>query len=91
VNTIIGRTVTGEYLQIDETRFVGCTLDRCVLGYNGGEISFDSTILRNCSYIFCGQAERTVKLLQEIGLMPYIEQEWATVPVSQPFTPPDGH
>ena len=88
MTTIIGRTITGEHLQIDQTRFVGCTLVRCVLGYDGGEISFDSTILRNCSYVLFGQAERTVKLLQEGGLMPFIEQEWADLPAIRPSTPP---
>ena len=91
MTTIVGRTITGEHLHIDQTRFVGCTLVRCVLGYDGGEISFDSTIIRNCSYVFFGQAERTVRLLQEVGLMPFIAQEWTDFPAMCPSTPPDDH
>jgi len=52
VTRIIGSTITGEHLQIDETNFIGCTLVRCVLGYDGGGIPFDSTIIRNCSCVF---------------------------------------
>ena len=91
MTTITGRTITGEHLQIDETKFVGCTLVRCVLGYSGGEISFDSTVIRNCSYVFFGHAERTVKLLQEVGLMPFIQHEWADFPAIHSCAPPDGH
>ena len=84
MTTIEGRTIVGEHLMIDGTRFIGCTLIGCVLGYEGGEIFFDSTRLRDCRYVFFGPSERTVHLLQEVGLMPYVKEEWGEC-----FFPPE--
>jgi hypothetical protein len=76
VTTISGQTIKGEDLQIDDTAYVGCTLINCVLNYQGGAVVLDSTVLRNCKYVFYGPARRTVELLQQVGIMPFVEEEW---------------
>ena len=87
-----GRTITEQELQIDDKIFVGCTLIRCNLGYGGGPVAFESTLLRNCKYTFFGQARATVQFLQEVGLMPYIQEEWGEFPsVQDGDGESDGH
>ncbi len=73
-------TFRDQTVALDNKTFVGCTLVNCVLEYSGGPVTFDSTLFRNCRYIFYGQARSTVLFLQEVGLMPFAPAEWGEFP-----------
>ena len=58
-----------EVVTLDGKHFVDCTLDACKLVYRGGAVTFERTRLARCSYIFGGQARRTVELLKLAGIL----------------------
>lgn len=77
MHTIQNQTIEGEKLRIDDTRYSDCLLIDCTLEYSGGPVAFERTQVRNCQYVFFGQARRTVHFLQGFGLLPNAPHEWA--------------
>lgn len=76
METIIGKSLRGERVALDNRSFVSCTFSDCVLEYRGDPVSFQQTRLSHCKYVFEGPAKRTVLFLQETGLMPFDPAEW---------------
>ena len=64
-------------LSADDTDFVDCVLEDCVLEYSGKSIIFERTHLRRCRYVFFGPAKATVRFLQETELLPCDPMTWA--------------
>jgi len=67
-------------LSLDGKSFVNCVLERCVLEYSGGNVSFDQTIFRSCKYVFFGRARATVHFLQAVGMVTDDAALWAEFP-----------
>lgn len=76
METIIGKTIRDTRMTIDNRSFVQCTLINCTLEYSGEPVSFHTSRLSQCKYVFLGPAKRTVIFLQETGLMPFDPAEW---------------
>ena len=72
----MGRTIRDTRVCIDNKSFVQCTLTNCTLEYRGDPVSFHSSHLSQCKYVFLGPAKRTVIFLQQTGLMPFDPTEW---------------
>ena len=65
-----------ETVVLDGKHFIDCTLQNCTLEYSGGPVILERTHLRGCQYVFFGQAQSTVRLLQEVRLMPFEPLNW---------------
>ncbi len=62
--------ITGELLEIDNTRFIDCSLTDCVLQYGGGQVVMDGTRLSRCHHVFVGTARLTINYLVAMQLVP---------------------
>ena len=62
-------TFTATTIELDGKHFRNCAFESCELLYDGGVVTFERTLFKDCSYAFAGQARRTVDLLRVIGLM----------------------
>ncbi len=82
MQTINGRIIRGESLEIDDKHFIDCTLVDCILEYSGGDVTFERTSIRGCRHIFYGRARCTLPYLQDVGLIPAPESEWAEISAS---------
>ena len=62
--TYAEKRLVGESIVIDGQVFNGCTLERCVLVYEGGTLpSMTNNRLVDCSWVFTGAAARTIQML----------------------------
>ena len=77
MDTLRHLTFQNETVPLDEKHFVDCTLYNCILEYRGGPVILERTHLRGCQYVFFGQAQMTIRLLQNVGLMPFDVHAWA--------------
>ena len=76
MDTLRHLTLQNQTLVLDGKHFIDCTFQNCTLRYSGGSVILERTHLRGCRYVFFGQAQTTVRLLQEVGLMPSNPLEW---------------
>ena len=58
-----------EHLVLDDGVFVNCTFKSCSLEYSGGDVYVQNCQGEGCQLIWRGAAQRTVLLLQGLGLM----------------------
>jgi hypothetical protein len=77
---ILEEVIENASIKLDGKSFVGCTLQHCVLQYNGGPVSFDRTVFRGCKYVFFGSARSTVHFLQAVGLITGDSSLWGEFP-----------
>lgn len=80
MHTVQNMTFEDETLTIDNTLYSNCVLIDCTLEYSGGPVAFEHTHMRNCRYVFFGEARRTVHFLQGVGLLEHKANEWAEFP-----------
>ena len=81
VQTVQDMTFEDEVLTIDNTLYSRCVLIHCTLEYSGGPVGFEYTQMRDCRYVFYGEARRTVHFLQGVGLLNDDEKKWTDFPV----------
>jgi len=63
------QTLNRQVFQIEECWFVNCTLVECTIFYAGGSYTWENSHFQNCQWKFQGQAQATVLLLQQLGLL----------------------
>ena len=63
------KTFENEHLILDEGVFLNCTFRNCSLEYAGGDVYVQNCQGEGCQLIWRGAAQRTVFLLQGLGLM----------------------
>ena len=76
MDTFRNLTLESETVALDGKHFIDCIFSNCILEYSGGSVILEQTHLRGCHYVFFGQAQMTVRLLQNIGLMPFAAHAW---------------
>lgn len=64
-----GETFENKHLVLDEGIFINCVFKNCSLEYSGGDVYVQSCQGEGCQLIWRGAAQRTVFLLQGLGLM----------------------
>lgn len=63
------KTFENQHLVLDEGIFINCTFKNCSLEYSGGDVYVQNCQGEGCQLIWRGAAQRTVFLLQGLGLM----------------------
>ncbi len=58
-----------QHIVLDEGVFVNCTFKNCSLEYAGGDVYVQNCQGEGCQLVWRGAAQRTVMLLQGLGLM----------------------
>ena len=58
-----------QHVVLDEGVFVNCTFKNCSLEYSGGDVLVQNCQGEGCQLVWRGAAQRTVILLQGLGLM----------------------
>jgi len=64
------QSLTHKVFQLEECWFVNCTLVECTIFYAGGSYTWENSHFQNCQWKFQGQAQLTIVLLQQLGLVP---------------------
>jgi hypothetical protein len=72
----------GQHVVLDEGVFIECSFKNCSLEYSGGDTYVQNCRGENCQLVWRGAAQRTVSLLQGLGLI-------AQAPVTM-VEPPTG-
>jgi hypothetical protein len=70
----------GKHVVLDEVVFIECTFKNCSLEYSGGDTYVQNCTGENCQLVWRDAAQRTVGLLQGLGLI-------AQAPVTMTETP----
>lgn len=58
-----------QHLVLDDGVFINCTFRNCSLEYSGGDVYVQNCQGDGCQLVWRGAAQRTVFLLQALGLM----------------------
>ncbi len=64
-----GKVFESEHIILDEGIYVNCKFKNCSLEYSGGDVYVQNCQGEGCQLIWRGPAQRTVMLLQSLGLM----------------------
>jgi hypothetical protein len=64
------RSLTREYVVVDNKLFVNCRFEECLLIYAGGDYHARGCEFTHCSFRLEGPALRTLEFLFEMGLVP---------------------
>ncbi len=64
-----GKVFESEHVILDEGVYVNCKFKNCSLEYSGGDVYVQNCQGEGCQLIWRGPAQRTVLLLQSLGLM----------------------
>jgi len=64
-----GKTFENQHLVLDEGVFINCIFKNCSLEYSGGDVYVQNCQGEGCQLVWRGAAQRTVFLLQGLGLM----------------------
>ncbi|TAM80407.1 MAG: hypothetical protein EPN47_15920 [Acidobacteria bacterium] len=70
----------GKHVVLDEGVFIDCTFKNCSLEYSGSDVYVQNCQAENCQLVWRDAAQRTVGLLQGLGLI-------AQAPVTMVETP----
>jgi hypothetical protein len=73
-------TFEGKHVVLDDGVFIDCTFKNCSLEYSGGDTYVQNCHGENCQLVWREAAQRTVSLLQGLGLL-------AQAPVTMTETP----
>ena len=68
---------------LDDGVFVNCTFKNCSLEYSGGDVYVQTCQGEGCQLVWRGAAQRTVVLLQALGLMVPAQPPTAAQPQSR--------
>ena len=69
MNRYDGKTFENQNVVLDEGVFINCVFKSCSLEYSGGDVYVQNCQGDGCQLIWRGAAQRTVFLLQGLGLM----------------------
>jgi predicted NodU family carbamoyl transferase len=69
MNRYENETFEKRHLVLDDGVFINCTFKSCSLEYSGGDVYVQNCQGDGCQLIWRGAAQRTVFLLQGLGLM----------------------
>ena len=62
-------TFEGQHIVLDEGVFIECNFKNCSLEYSGGDTYVQNCRGENCQLVWRDAAQRTVSLLQGLGLI----------------------
>ncbi len=77
----VDKVFESQHLVLDDGVFINCTFRNCSLEYSGGDVHVQNCQGEGCQLVWRGAAQRTVLLLQGLGLM-------VPPPVPAPTEPP---
>ena len=63
------KTFENQHLVLDDGVFINCVFKNCSLEYSGGDTYVQNCQGEGCQLVWRGAAQRTVLLLQGLGLM----------------------
>jgi len=63
------RTFENQHVILDEGVFVNCVFKNCSLEYSGGDVYVQNCQGESCQLVWRGAAQRTIFLLQGLGLL----------------------
>src|SRR5579872_3098197 len=63
------RTFENQHVILDDGVFVNCTFKNCSLEYSGGDVYVQNCQGESCQLVWRGSAQRTIFLLQGLGLL----------------------
>ena len=63
------RTFENQHVLLDDGVFINCVFKNCSLEYSGGDVYVQNCQGEGCQLVWRGAAQRTVFLLQGLGLM----------------------
>jgi len=69
MNRFEAKVFENQHLVLDEGVFINCTFRNCSLEYSGGDVHVQNCQGEGCQLVWRGPAQRTVILLQALGLM----------------------
>src|SRR5579872_393107 len=69
MNRYESKTFENQHLVLDEGVFINCVFKNCSLEYSGGDVYVQNCQGEGCQLVWRGAAQRTVFLLQGLGLM----------------------
>jgi hypothetical protein len=67
VETILGYNFRGKTVNLDDTLFVDCSFEDCLLVLAGGVCAWRNCRFNNCSVTLEGNASNTVQILKAFG------------------------
>ncbi len=63
------KTFEGQHVVLDDGVFINCKFKNCSLEYSGGDVYVQNCQGEGCQLVWRAAAQRTVILLQGLGLM----------------------
>jgi hypothetical protein len=69
MNRFENQTFENQHVILDDGVYVNCKFKNCSLEYSGGDVYVQNCQGEGCQLIWRGAAQRTVLLLQGLGLM----------------------
>ena len=69
MNRYENKTFENQHLVLDDGVFINCVFKNCSLEYSGGDVYVQNCQGEGCQLVWRGAAQRTVFLLQGLGLM----------------------
>lgn len=69
MNRFENKTFENQHVVLDEGVFINCVFKNCSLEYSGGDVYVQNCQGEGCQLVWRGAAQRTVFLLQGLGLM----------------------
>jgi hypothetical protein len=69
MNRFENKKFENEHVVLDDCVFINCTFKNCSLEYSGGDVYVQNCQGEGCQLVWRGAAQRTVILLQGLGLM----------------------
>jgi hypothetical protein len=69
MNRFENKTFENQHVVLDEGVFINCIFKNCSLEFAGGDVYVQNCQGEGCQLVWRGAAQRTVFLLQGLGLM----------------------
>lgn len=63
------QTIENQHIVLDDGVFINCVFKNCSLEYSGGDVYVQNCQGDGCQLVWRGAAQRTIFLLQGLGLM----------------------
>ena len=83
MNRYEGKVFEKQHVVLDDGVYINCTFRNCSLEYSGGDVYVQNCQGEGCQLVWRGAAQRTVMLLQGLGLMPAPPAPAASEPPSR--------